>query len=107
MKDLALLTVFAILFAGLFSPIEVIGQDKSCVFEPSGPFDVYLVIREAIGPGDEREYVTWEGWVKRDQQKKYISQTGRVDYDYRLSTGDLTYGDNSSTCEDGEVIGVP
>jgi hypothetical protein len=107
MKNLALLTVFAILLTGLISPIEVIGQDKSCVFEPSGPADVYLIIRETVGPGDEREYVTWEGWVKKDQQKQYTSQTGRVDYDYRLSSGNLTYGDNSSSCEDGQVIGVP
>jgi hypothetical protein len=107
MKNLAFLTVFAILLAGLISPIEAIGQNKSCLFEATGPDDVYLTIREKTGPGDEREYVTWEGWVKKDQQKQYTSQTGQISYDYRLSSGDRTYGDNSSSCEDGQVIGVP
>jgi hypothetical protein len=107
MKNLALLTVVAILLTVLIPPMEAIGQDKSCVFEASGPDDVYLTIREKTGPGDEREYVTWEGWVKKNQQKRYTSQTGRVSYDYRLSSSDRTYGDNSSSCEDAQVIGVP
>ena len=107
MKNLALLIVVAILLSGLILPMEAIGQDKSCFFEASGPDDVYLIIREKTGPGDEREYVTWEGWVKKDQQKRYTSQTGQVSYDYRLSSGDRTFGDNSSSCEDGQVIGVP
>ena len=107
MKNLALLTVVAILLTVLIPPMEAIGQDKSCVFEASSPDDVYLTIREQTGPGDEREYVTWEGWVKKDQQKRYTSQTGRISYDYRLSSSDHTYGDNSSSCEDGQIIGVP
>jgi len=107
MKNLALLTIFAILLTGLISPAKAIGQDKSCQFEATGPDDVYLIIREKTGPGDEREYVTWEGWVRKDQQKQYKSQTGQISYDYRLSSGDRTYGDNSSACADGQVIGVP
>jgi hypothetical protein len=107
MKNLVLLTVVAALLNGLISPMMAISQDKSCLFEASGPDDVYLTIREKSGPGDEREYVTWEGWVKKDQQKRYTSQTGQVSYDYRLSSSDRTYGDNSSSCEDGQVIGVP
>lgn len=107
MKKIALLAIVTILLTGLISPAKAIAQDKSCRFEASGPDDVYLIIREKTAPGETREYVTWEGWVKKDQQKQYKSQTGRVRYDYRLTSGDRTYGDNYSSCEDGQVIGVP
>jgi ABC-type ATPase with predicted acetyltransferase domain len=107
MKNLAHLTIFAVLLTGLISPVEAIGQDKSCQFEATGTDDVYLVIREKAGPGETREIVVWEGWVKKDQKKRYASQTGQVRYDYRLSSDDRTYGDNRSSCEDGKTIRIP
>jgi hypothetical protein len=107
MRKLALLMIFAILLSALILAAKAIAQDKSCQFEPTGPDDVYLTIREKVDPGDTREVVTWEGWVKRDEQKQYTSQTGQISYDYRLSSGDRTYGDNFSSCRDGQVIGVP
>ena len=107
MKNMALLTILTILLTGLISPAKAIGQDKSCQFEATGPDDVYLVIREKTGPGETREIVVWEGWVKKDQKKPYASQTGQVRYDYRLSSDERTYGDNSSSCEDGKTIRIP
>ena len=107
MKNPILLIIVAILLSGLFLVPEAIGQDKSCQFEATGPDDVYLVIREKTGPGETREYVTWEGWVKKYQQKQHASQTGRVRYDYRLSSDDRTIGDNHSPCEDGKIIRIP
>lgn len=107
MKNIALLTIFAILLTGLISPAKAFGEDKSCRFEATGPDDVYLMIREKTGPGETREYVVWEGWVKKYQQKSYTSQTGEVRYDYRLSSGDRTYGDNQSACENGKIIRIP
>jgi hypothetical protein len=108
MKNLALLTIFAILITGLISPAKAIGQDKSCQFEAAGPDDVYLVIRdEAADPGETRETVMWEGWVKKYQKKQYASQTGQIRYDYRLSSDERTYGDNHSSCEDGQIIRIP
>lgn len=107
MKNPTLLIIVAILIAGLALASEAIGQNKSCQFEASGPNDVYLVIREKTGPGDTREYVMWEGWIKKSQKKQYTSQTGQVAYDYRLSSGDLTFGDNHSSCKDGNIIRIP
>jgi len=107
MKNLALLTILTILLTGLISPAKGIGQDKSCRFEATGPDDVYLVIREKTGPGETREIIVWEGWIKKYQQKQYTSQTGQVRYDYRLSSGDRTYGDNHRSCEDGKTIRIP
>jgi hypothetical protein len=101
------LTFVAVAFASLLSAAEAIGQDKTCQFEAVGPDDVYLIIREKVDPGDTREVVMWEGWIKKYQVKPYTSQTGQVDYDYRLSSGNRTYGDNSSACEDGQTIGIP
>ena len=107
MKNPVLFIIGAILLTGLVLASEAIGQDKSCQFEAVGPDDVYLVIREKTGPGDTREYVSWEGWVKKYHQKQYTSQTGQVDYDYRLSSDDRTIGDNQSPCEDGNTIRIP
>lgn len=107
MKNMALLTILTILLTGLISPAKAIGQDKSCQFEATGPDDVYLVIREKTGPGETREIVVWEGWVKKDQKKPYASQTGQVRYDYRLSSDERTYGDNHRSCEDGKTIRIP
>jgi hypothetical protein len=107
MKYLTLLIIVVTLLTGLILAAEAIGQDKSCQFEATGPDDVYLVIREKTGSGETREYVMWEGWIKKYQQKQYASQTGQVDYDYKLSSGDRTYGDNHSSCEDGNIIRIP
>ena len=107
MRNILFWVIGTILLTGLISPGKVMGQDKSCQFEPTGADNVYLIIREKTGSGNEREYVTWEGWVKSDQRKQYTSQTGQLSYDYRLSSGNRTYGDNSSSCKDGQVIGVP
>jgi hypothetical protein len=107
MKNPVLLTILAILLTTLILPAEAIGDDQSCLFEATGPDDVYLTIREKTGSGETREYVTWEGWIKKYQQKPYSSQTGQVGYDYRLSSADRTYGDNYSSCEDGQVIHIP
>ena len=107
MKNPTLLIIVVTLLTGLVLAAEAIGQDKSCQFEASGPDDVYLVIREKTGSGETREYVMWEGWIKKYQQKQYASQTGQVGYDYRLSSDDRTYGDNHSSCEDGNIIRIP
>jgi hypothetical protein len=107
MKNPTFLIIVVTLLTGLILAAEAIGQDKSCQFEATGPDDVYLVIREKTGTGETREYVMWEGWIKKYQQKQYASQTGQVDYDYKLSSGDRTYGDNHSSCEDGNIIRIP
>ena len=107
MKTRTLLILFATLFTGLVLAAEAIGQDTSCQFEASGPEDVYLVIREKTGIGETREYVMWEGWVKKYQQKLYTSRTGQLRYDYRLSSGDRIYGDNHSSCAEGNIIRIP
>jgi hypothetical protein len=107
MKNPTFLIIVVTLLTGLILAAEAIGQDKSCQFEATGPDDVYLVIREKTGSGETREYVMWEGWIKKYQQKQYSSQTGQVDYDYKLSSGDRTYGDNHSSCEDGNIIRIP
>jgi hypothetical protein len=107
MKNPTLLIIVATLLTGLVLAADAIGQNKSCQFEATGPDDVYLVIREKTGSGETREYVTWEGWIKKYQQKQYASQTGQVGYDYRLSSGDRTYGDNQSACEDDNIIHIP
>jgi hypothetical protein len=107
MKNPTFLIIVVTLLTGLILAAEAIGQDKSCQFEATGPDDVYLVIREKTGSGETREYVMWEGWIKKYQQKQYASQTGQVDYDYKLSSGDRTYGDNHSSCEDGNIIRIP
>jgi hypothetical protein len=107
MKTSAFLVFFATLLTGIILVHEAIGQDKSCTFEANSPDDVYLVIREKTGFGGTRQYVMWEGWVKKHEQKQYTSQTGQVRYDYRLSSDDRIYGGNESSCADGNIIRIP
>ena len=107
MKNLARLIIAATLLAGPVLASVAMGQNKSCQFEASSPDDVYLIIREKTGSGGTREYVTWEGWIQKYQKKQYTSETGQVVYDYRLSSDDLTHGDNHSSCGDGNIIKIP
>ena len=92
---------------GLIFPIASDAEDNSCVFEAGDNFDVYFIIREKTGSGGEREYVTWEGWVKRYEKKQYVSKTGQVRYDYKTSSDDNIIGDNYAECKNGNIISVP
>ena len=82
-------------------------EDNSCLFEASGDYDVYFIIRENTGSGDDREYVMWEGWVKRYEKKRYVSKTGQVLYDYKTSIDDKIIGDNQAECKNGNIISIP
>ena len=104
---LAAITFFVILPTIFLVSYDAAADDKSCWFEATGPDDVYFVIREKTDSGGDREYVMWEGWVKKTEKKLYKSTTGKVRYDYRLSSDDLIYGDNYSACEYGQIIHVP
>lgn len=104
---LIVLIGFILTLTELISPIVSDAQDKSCWFEARGNYDVYFIIREKTGSGGEREYVTWEGWVKRDNRKQYVSKTGQVRYDYKTSIDDNIMGDNHAACKDGNTISVP
>jgi hypothetical protein len=92
---------------GFISPIESDAEDNSCLFEASGNFDVYFIIREDTGSGGDRDYVEWEGWVKRYEKKQYVSKTGQVRYDYKTSIDDNIIGDNHAECKNGNIITVP
>lgn len=92
---------------GFISPIESDAEDNSCLFEARGNYDVYFIIREKTGSGGDREYVMWEGWVKRYEKKEYVSKTGQVLYDYKTSSDDNIIGDNNAECKNGNIISIP
>ena len=104
---LSVLILFTLAIAGLISPISSMAEDRTCWFEARGSYDVYFIIREKTGSSGDREYVMWEGWVKKYRKKQYVSKTGQIRYDYKTSIDDRLYGDNHADCKGGNVIHVP
>jgi len=104
---LGVLIVSILTFTGLISPAASGAEDKSCWFEASANYDVYFIVREKTVIGEDREYVMWEGWVKKSEKKQYFSKTGQVRYDYRTSNDDGIIGDNVAECSNGNMIRIP
>ena len=82
-----------------------LADDTSCWFEADVE-GIYLTVyeREFNSPADE---IIWYGFLPQGQRKLIHSRAGRLTYDYRLASSDLTSGDNQTDCRDGETITVP
>ncbi|MGD2099422.1 MAG: hypothetical protein PVG35_17735 [Desulfobacterales bacterium] len=100
------LIVFMLTLTGIISPTASNAEDKSCWFEAREDTDVYFIVRERTGSGGDREYVMWEGWVKRNEKKKYVSKTGQVRYDYKTSRDGKIIGDNHAACKNENIISI-
>lgn len=110
MRNIFILTVLIVsilTLTGVISPAASDAEDKSCWFEARGNDDVYFIIREKTDSGGDREYVMWEGWIKRHEKKKYVSKTGQVRYDYKTSSDDKIIGDNHAECKNENIISMP
>jgi hypothetical protein len=82
-----------------------LADDTSCWFEADVE-GVYLTVyeREFNSPADE---IIWHGFLHQGQRQLIHSRAGRLTYDYRLASSDLTDGDNQTDCRDGETITIP
>jgi hypothetical protein len=80
-------------------------DNTSCWFEADVE-GAYLTVyqRELNSPNDE---IVWNGFLEKDQRKLINTRAGRLTYDYRLASSDLTDWDNQSDCRDGATITIP
>ena len=87
--------VFVMVLSSVFMVDSLaLADDTSCWFEADVE-GVYLTVyeRELNSPTDE---VIWNGFLQQGQRKLIRSRAGKVGYDYRLASSDLTDGDNES-----------
>jgi len=82
-----------------------IADDTSCYLEASME-DTQITVYEKVAWGPATE-VIWDGLLKKYDRKLIRSRSGKIGYDYRLSSSDLTNGDNEADCRDGNTIEIP
>ena len=70
----------------------------------AGSRDVYVYVIEYANPDSTVETVLYQGTIPKDQKQLIKSSRGKIQFSYRLSTEDATYGDNDADCVNGKVI---
>ena len=95
---------FAIVFAGLFTFVDAAADDKTCIIK-SDAGKVYLTVWDEDSDGDRQDKI-FEGWLESGERQTINSATGYINFSYKLSDDDRSYGENS-TCKGGNTIRVP
>jgi hypothetical protein len=107
MKHLSLskLAFLIILLASLSPFFDAAADDKTCVLK-SDMAKVYITVWDDDSDGDRQDKI-FEGWLESGERQRITSQTGYIDYSYKLADDDRAYGDNFKTCSGGNTIRVP
>jgi len=69
--------------------------------------DVYIYVIEFADPDSVLETVLYEGTIPKGQKQLIKSSSGKIQFNYRRSFDDRTYGDNNADCVNGNVISMP
>ena len=69
--------------------------------------DVYVYVIEFADPDRVMEKVLYMGTISKGQKQLIKSSSGKIQFDYRSSSDDRTYGDNHADCVNGNVISIP
>jgi len=69
--------------------------------------DVHVYVIEYAGADRVLEKILYQGTIPEDQQQFIESSRGKIEYNYRRSSEDRSYGDNHADCVNGNVISVP
>jgi hypothetical protein len=69
--------------------------------------DVYFYVIEFVDPDSVIEKVLYQGTIAKGQKQLIESSNGKIQFDYRRSRDDRTYGDNQADCVNGNVISMP
>jgi len=69
--------------------------------------DVYVYVIEFADPDRVLEKVIYEGTILKGQKQLIKSSSGKIQFDYRSSSDDRTYGDNKEDCVNGNAISIP
>jgi hypothetical protein len=57
--------------------------------------------------GQDRQGVIFEGSIKLGELKKITSSTGNIEFSYKETNDDRSYGNNHKRCKGGTIIHVP
>lgn len=68
---------------------------------------VYVYVTEFTDPDQVLERVLYQGTIPKSQKQLIESSSGKIDFSYRRSSDDRTYGDNHADCVNGHVISIP
>jgi hypothetical protein len=69
--------------------------------------DVYFYVIEFVDPDTVIEKILYQGTIAKGQKQLIESSSGKIQFDYRRSLDDRTYGDNQADCVNGNVISIP
>jgi hypothetical protein len=78
----------------------------ACLID-AGMEDVYVYVIEYADLDSTVETVLYQGTIPKGQKQLIESSRGKIQFSYRLSTDDRTYGDNDADCVNGNVISIP
>ena len=69
--------------------------------------DVYVYVFEFTNPDKVLESVLFRGNITKSHRQIIQSSSGKIEYSYRRSSDDRSYGDNHAQCVNGQVISIP
>ncbi len=69
--------------------------------------DVFVYVIEYADPDRVLETVLYQGTIPKGQKQLIESSRGKIQFDYRRSLDDRSYGDNRADCVNGKVISIP
>jgi len=69
--------------------------------------DVYVYVIEYTDPDRVLDKVLYRGTIPKGQKQLIESSSGKIEFSYRRSSDDRTYGDNHADCANGNVISIP
>ena len=99
------LALFSLLLTNLFFSSAIWAEDKSCWIEASmEKVHVYVTEMDADGSGETK---LWGGWIEQGDRQRIESTRGQIIFSYRLASGDATYGENSTSCGNGNTVSIP
>lgn len=69
--------------------------------------DVYVYVIEYADSDSVVEKVLYQGTIPKGQKQLIQSSRGKIEFSYRISSEDRSYGDNRAACVNGKVISSP
>lgn len=79
---------------------------RTCYILANGE-EVYVYAIEQDPMGGPQDRVVFQGYIPKDQRQLIISPMGEINFTYRRSVDDRSYGDNRADCANGNVISIP
>jgi hypothetical protein len=68
--------------------------------------DVHVYVFEFTNPDQVLERTLYRGNIPKGHKQIIQSSSGKIQYSYRRSSADRTYGDNRAECVKGHVISI-